>query len=308
LGASCVYTNVNHNLKMKIIITTVSFLLTVNLYAQFPEINISEEDVIKHKIERQFIILDSAGSGYKTPFDTIKFINYNIESGRKIETKQYFSVDVYVQANNKYYNHKDSIIILEIDSSFGVPTFLNEVDTAIRKKFYNNGNLTKIQFYPRLNNKTLDWTTNLEYDSGDKLIKETTLYEPSTLNRPGITVISRSISTTDYSYNQDTQITQITTTTEWSDGSIKMISEDHKYAAQRKTIVIQTSDFDQNKSQRKTEIFFDKNGKKVKSVEYKGTETILVTNFVYYPNGLLWKEEAFRNGNEFAYRFITFYN
>lgn len=294
---------------MKKNISIILILFSINLSAQHPEILISENEVIERGIKELIVTLDSAASGYTLPFDTIKYISFNKETGKTVEEIGYTSDVYYIQNKVEYHYFKDSIEILRIDSSFNGPAFLMDVDTTIVIHLLEEDRLKEVRYFPWSKNNKLDWTRIYEYDSEGKILRETTINEPWKPKMPGVVVTSQSKSVVEYKYDDKGTLMETVNSSQRTDNERRQQKVKYIYEENLKIINSDRQDFEGNMWTSKEVIHFDEKGRKFKEIEYnRNGEIWFVTKYDYYENGLLKSEEAYKKGNEFSYRFVTKYN
>ena len=294
--------------KMKNLIIIGLTFISINLSAQHPEIQISEKDAIEFKITQLIVTLDSATDGYTLPFDTLKFISFDKESGKKLKEIGYTSDVYYIQNKKEYIYFKDSVEILRIDSSLNAPAFLTSVDTTRLIHLMENGKLKTVKYYPWSKNNKLDWTKQYFYNSKGEISKIITINEQWKPKTYGVTVTTQSKSITEYFYNKEGKLIKMVNSSERTDNEKRETVVKYIYEDNKTMIISEREDFEGNKWNSKEEIQFNKNGKKTKLIEYdRNGEVWFTTDYTYYENGLLKSEESYKNGSKFLYRFVTKY-
>lgn len=125
---------------------------------------------------------------------------------------------------------------------------------------------------------------------------------------PGVVVTSQSKSIIEYKYDNRGKLIETINSSERTDNEKRQQKVRYIHEENRKIINRDRQDFEGNKWTSREEIYFDEKERKVKTFDYnRNGEVWFVTKYKYYENGLLKSEEAYKNENEFAYRFVTEY-
>lgn len=268
---------------------------------------LNEQTVREHNIGRVLVTLDSAATGYNLPCDTVTSVWYNPE-GKPVQEIGYTSDVVYIQNKTLYQYAPDSVKILHIDSSFEGHDLMVGVDTTVVVKHYKNNLLKQEKHYPWWLQRKLEWTKNYQYTFNGILKSVITIHEDWDPEMSEMNVSSVSNSVAHYHYNETGALSRIETSAMQSDGENDAVLERHQYVKNMEVIEEERPSFSGRKNVFKTEIIKDEKGRTSQILKYNARGKLwFSTHFTYNKAGLLEKEEAFRNGRDLVYSFVTHY-
>lgn len=276
-------------------------LFSGEIWCQHPRVFANQAQIIEQGIDRLFVILDSASQGLHLPFDTVKTIQYD-PSGRPL-SEIGFTSDVYIIHNSIIYSYQnDTVVLIKTDSVIN-PAPIDE-GPPLRKKeimVYKNGLIRKevkdLSSYYK--------STRIYSYNQDDCLSHIEIYSNNTLS---------SIRTYEYDEKQRIVSTVKTKVAANNSGGTEI---EHEYIGRINYIYLvengelripPTNKPNNHKLKIEEEIILNSKGQIIQMIEYDRNGSIwYVTNFQYYDNGLLRSEEAYKNGTEFSYRFLTLY-
>ena len=278
----------------------------LEIQGQNPELIITKEKVLEHKIKSVNIVLDSAGIRYQLPFDTLRTIEYSNE-GEKLKYIGFRSEFIYIWTKSIFELEENKTTILIQDStSFG------DVSYKKNELFFTDGKLSVRKSYEKRND---NWLLNdsilFVYNSLGNLVRE-----EKYLSSPMILSIKGEYFQTDrneinYYYDEESRLDEKIEFDIGSDNSekVKVKGEKIYYEDGKKILISTREDYRTKKDvERKTEVLYNTLNQKVKEIEYNSDGTIwFVTDFIYNSLGLLIEEIGYKEGVEFSYKFISLY-